>query len=428
MYLPLTVRSSTTRLSCRSGQRSVGAGRPAGTVIPPRRVMLYAVSIGGTEPASAKEYSTPPWVSARICSTASGSRALTAALAPRLRASASLLSWMSTATTCLQPEATAASSAHRPTPPTPTTAAVAPACAPAVLITAPTPVRTAQPDMAACTGSRSASPFTQDWRETSAWSENAETPVWWYTAVLRRRRRLSPPKRVPLPLASAAGSHNAGRPCMQGMQWPQLGTNISTTRSPARRSVTPAPVLTTLADASWPSASGKGRGRTPVITERSEWHRPAATIFTSTWPGPGSSSSSSSIRSRLVCANGVAAFISCKTAERISMTGFRWRSRNDRSVHGGIQHLLFGSLVDRELFDDAALAGNQNPIRELEHLGQVRGDHDHGHPGVGQFVDGAMQFGDGAHIDAARRFVEDDELGALDQRTRNHHLLLVAAR
>src|SRR6218665_3690215 len=37
----------------------------------------------------------------------------------------------------------------------------------------------------------------------------------------------------------------------------------------------------------------------------------------------------------------------------------------DRSVHGGIQHLLFGSLVDREFFDDAALAGNQNPIREL---------------------------------------------------------------
>src|SRR6218665_2133002 len=41
----------------------------------------------------------------------------------------------------------------------------------------------------------------------------------------------------------------------------------------------------------------------------------------------------------------------------------------DRSVHGGIQHLLFGSLVDRELFDDAPLEGNQNPPPEIAHLG-----------------------------------------------------------
>ncbi len=37
---------------------------------------------------------------------------------------------------------------------------------------------------------------------------------------------------------------------------------------------------------------GTGRGRSPVITDRSEWHTPAAAMRTTTSPGPGSASSS----------------------------------------------------------------------------------------------------------------------------------------
>ena len=59
--------------------------------------------------------------------------------------------------------------------------------------------------------------------------------------------------------------------------------------------------------ASCPSTIGVGRGRLPSITDRSEWHSPAAPIFTSTSPWRGSSSSTSSIASGFDCAYGVAA-------------------------------------------------------------------------------------------------------------------------
>ena len=40
---------------------------------------------------------------------------------------------------------------------------------------------------------------------------------------------------------------------------------------------------------------GSGRGRLPSMTDRSEWHSPAARTLTSTSPGPGGASSKSSI-------------------------------------------------------------------------------------------------------------------------------------
>jgi hypothetical protein len=49
---------------------------------------------------------------------------------------------------------------------------------------------------------------------------------------------------------------------------------------------------------------GVGRGRLPSITERSEWQRPAAAIFTNTSPRPGSASSTSSMVSGRVVAYG----------------------------------------------------------------------------------------------------------------------------
>ena len=49
-------------------------------------------------------------------------------------------------------------------------------------------------------------------------------------------------------------------------------------------------------------ASGITRGRSPLITERSEWQSPATLIFSSTSPGPGGSSSTDSICTGLLCA------------------------------------------------------------------------------------------------------------------------------
>src|ERR1035441_3266955 len=74
--------------------------------------------------------------------------------------------------------------------------------------------------------------------------------------------------------------------------------------------------------ASWPSTIGVGRGRLPSITERSEWQRPAAPIFTSTSPWPGSSSSTSSIANGFDFAYGALTPIVLRTAALIFMM---WR-------------------------------------------------------------------------------------------------------
>ena len=169
----------------------------------------------------------------------------------------------------------------------------------AVLKTAPTPVNTAQPNSAASAWSRpSASDpsFTHERRDTTTWSAKHDTPTWWFSVSPPACKRRSPDSSVPAVLLAAPGSHSAGRPSMHGMQPPQLGMNTSTTRSPARRSVTPAPHSTTSPAASCPSTIGTGRGRSPEITDRSEWHRPAARMRTSTSPAPGGSSSTSCTR------------------------------------------------------------------------------------------------------------------------------------
>ncbi len=44
------------------------------------------------------------------------------------------------------------------------------------------------------------------------------------------------------------------------------------------------PTASITPEASWPSATGMSRGRSPLITDRSEWHSPAAAIFTRTSP------------------------------------------------------------------------------------------------------------------------------------------------
>src|SRR2546428_9010603 len=68
-----------------------GGGRPAVTVVPPRRVILYASSMALTAPASSKAKSTPPLVAARICSITPSLLALNVSVAPSSLATWSLL-------------------------------------------------------------------------------------------------------------------------------------------------------------------------------------------------------------------------------------------------------------------------------------------------------------------------------------------------
>ena len=72
----------------------------------------------------------------------------------------------------------APTSALRPTPPRPITATEEPGSIAAVFTTAPTPVSTAQPNMAAVVSGSPLSTLTAERRETTAWVENADTPTW----------------------------------------------------------------------------------------------------------------------------------------------------------------------------------------------------------------------------------------------------------
>ena len=78
------------------------------------------------------------------------------------------------------------------------------------------------------------------------------------------------------------------------------------------------PTSSTIPAASCPNAIGIGRGRFPLITDRSEWHKPAALIRTSTSPGPGGSSSNVSNVNGCEAAYGDAALIAANTAALIS--------------------------------------------------------------------------------------------------------------
>ncbi len=151
----------------------------------------------------------------------------------------------------------------------------APVASCAVLTTAPTPVSTAQPNSAASVERQLRVDLHQRAARHRRVFGEGRAPRWWYERLaVRGAVARWPLSSVPAVLATAPGSHSAGRPSAHGAQWPQLGTKTITTWSPRSRSSTPAPVASTMPAASWPSTIGVGRGRSPLITERSEWHRP----------------------------------------------------------------------------------------------------------------------------------------------------------
>jgi hypothetical protein len=74
-----------------------------------------------------------------------------------------------------------------------------------------------------------------------------------------------------------------------------------------------------------------------------------------------------------------------------------------------------------------AFAHDQDPVADVEHLGQLRGDHQDGHPVPGQPGQQPVNFGLGGDVDAAGGLVHDEQRRAAAQPLGQHHLLLVAA-
>ncbi len=167
-----------------------------------------------------------------------------------------------------------------PTPPSPTTTTVWPGCGRPALMTAPPPVSTAHPSSDATAGGTSAGTGTTERRSTTAYVAKPETPRWWLTGWPPRDSRLSPAISVPAPLAALPGSQGVSPFVAHAGQWPHLGRNVMTMRCPTGMSATADPACSTMPAASWPSSIGTGRTRLPSTTDRSEWHRPAASMRT----------------------------------------------------------------------------------------------------------------------------------------------------
>ena len=97
--------------------------------------------------------------------------------------------------------------------------------------------------------------------------------------------------------------------------------------------------------------------------------------------------------------------------------------RQRQGERGGL-----AGLVTQELAADAAIAHDDEAVGDAQHLGQLAGDDDDAAARRGHVVDDLVDLVLGAHVDAARRLVEDEHLQArLGQPARQDDLLLVAA-
>ena len=79
------------------------------------------------------------------------------------------------------------------------------------------------------------------------------------------------------------------------------------------------------------------------------------------------------------------------------------------------------------LVDDLALADDEDPVGETEHLLDLAGDDHDGDAAVGQRTDQLVDLGAGADVDAAGGLVEQQHPAVAQQPPGQHDLLLVAA-
>ena len=155
-------------------------GTPTRIAWPPRRVMVIVWSIVCWRPMTSNATSAPRCsVSSMTFDTGSPWDAFTVVVAPNCLASASLVSFMSTAMISPAPAMRAPWITLRPTPPQPTTATVSPFLIEAVFNAAPVPVSTPQPMSAATFMSRSSGIFTQPMAGTIETSENVPDAAIW---------------------------------------------------------------------------------------------------------------------------------------------------------------------------------------------------------------------------------------------------------
>src|SRR6185369_398885 len=97
-------------------------------------------------------------------------------------------------------------------------------------------------------------------------------------------------------------------------------------------------------------------------------------------------------------------------------------------VHSQRQDRLFGHLGTRQFAGHAALAHDIGAIAHGNDLGQLGTDHQHGRAVAHQLVEQREDLGLGPDVDAARGFIEQEQLRIGVEPLADHDLLLVAAR
>ena len=94
---------------------------------------------------------------------------------------------------------------------------------------------------------------------------------------------------------------------------------------------------------------------------------------------------------------------------------------------GGHDRLL-GCLVVGELGDEPALAHDEDPVGDAQHLGQLGRDHQDRDPLAGQLVEQPVHLRLRADVDAARGLVDEQQRRTAAEPLGEHDLLLVPAR
>ena len=146
-------------------------------ISPPLRVIAFADAIAGFAPEISKAKSTPPCVRSFTVSTSFGSSAEIVRVQPTSIASGNLDSLMSMPMISDAPEILAAITELRPTPPSPNTATFWPGRTFAELNTAPAPVTTAQPNMAATSSGTEGSALISVPGTVTAYCAKDDTPL-----------------------------------------------------------------------------------------------------------------------------------------------------------------------------------------------------------------------------------------------------------
>src|SRR3954453_9693114 len=169
----------------------------------------------------------------------------------------------------------------------------------------------------------------------------------------------------------------------------------------------------------------------PRITAR----RPSAVIFSIVLPMPGESGRSNRTISAPASESPMATRwpmpLPAPVTKAICFSKLKMSivpPSSTRSVCCPFHH---GDAVGLRVVENASIlaaAEHHHAVRQAQHLVEIGADHDDGEPLLGQGGDDIVDLRPGANIDAARRLVEDDDLGLAGDILGQHHLLLVTAR